>query len=202
MKNINFLKAGIVIFGIIFTFSVVTYAKNTQKNIADSVLRLHIIANSNEKADQDLKLKVRDRLLKEGVDIFGENISPKDAELFIRKNKAKIQKIAEEEIKKNGYSYNVRIEVGEFPFPAKIYDSIMLPSGRYKALRVIIGEGKGENWWCVLYPPMCVIDKVTAESGKRQLEKSLSGEEFRMISKENPPAEIRFKIVDIINSIL
>lgn len=202
MKNINFLKASIVIFGLIFILSVVTYAKNTQRNISDSVLRLHIIANSNDKADQDLKLKVRDRLIREGVNIFEGNMSLDDAKQFINENKAEIQEIAEEEIRKNGYSYKAEIELGSFPFPAKIYDSIMLPSGRYEALRIIIGEGKGENWWCVLYPPMCAIDKVTVENGKQQLEKSLSGEEFKIISKHNPPAEIRFKIVDIINSIL
>ena len=202
MKNINFLKASIVIFGLIFVLSVVTYAKNIQENISDSVLRLHIIANSNEKADQDLKLKVRDRLIKEGTDIFERDMSLEETKRFIAENKGKIQKIAEEEIRKNGYSYNVEIKLGKFSFPAKFYDSVMLPSGRYEALRIIIGEGKGENWWCVLYPPMCAIDKVTVEKGKKQLEKSLSGEEYKMISKQNPPAEIRFKIVDIINSIL
>lgn len=202
MKNINFLKASIVILGLIFILSVVTYAKNAQKNISDSVLRLHIIANSDDMADQALKLKVRDRLIKEGADIFERDMSLEETKRFIAENKGEIQKIAEEEIRKNGYSYNVEIKLGKFSFPAKFYDSVMLPSGRYEALRVIIGEGEGENWWCVLYPPMCAIDKVTVEKGKKQLEKSLSGEEYKMISRQNPPAEIRFKIVDMINSIL
>ena len=202
MKNINFLKASIVILGLIFILSVVTYAKNAQKNISDSVLRLHIIANSDDMADQALKLKVRDRLIKEGADIFERDMSLEETKRFIAENKGEIQKIAEEEIRKKGYDYNVEIKLGKFPFPAKFYDSVMLPSGRYEALRVIIGEGEGENWWCVLYPPMCAIDKVTVEKGKKQLEKSLSGEEYKMISRQNPPAEIRFKIVDMINSIL
>ena len=202
MKKINLIKAGIVILGIIFVFSVVTYAKNIQNNIADNVLRLHIIANSNTENDQKLKLKVRDRFLKEGAEIFGADMRMEEAEKFIMKNRERLQEIARDEIRKNGYSYDVKIELGEFSFPAKFYDDIMLPSGKYRAVRIIIGEGKGENWWCVMYPPMCVIDDLTVKKGKKKLKESLSGEEYRVVSGENPPAEIRFKIVDIINSIM
>ncbi|MBE7011763.1 MAG: stage II sporulation protein R [Ruminococcaceae bacterium] len=201
MKKINFFKAGIVIFGIILVFSIITYAKNTQKNIADSVLRLHVIANSNSKDDQELKLKVRDRLLSEGMNFFNKNMSLEDTKKYIIENNDEIRKIAEDEIRRNGYDYKVEIMVGEFAFPAKYYESIMLPSGKYDAVRVIIGEGKGENWWCVMYPPMCALDGITVKNGKNQLKKSLSGEEYRLISKKNPPTEIRFKIVDFINSV-
>ena len=201
MRKINFFKAGFVIFVFIFIFSVVTYAKTMQNNIADSVLRLHILANSNSQADMELKLRVRDRIIEEGITVFDKNSNLAQAEQFVRENSDYIKKIAEDEIRKCGYSYSVRIIIDEFPFPARFYDSIMLPSGKYKAVRIIIGEGKGENWWCVMYPPMCVIDKVTVENGKQRLKNSLSGEEYRLISKETPPAEIRFKIVDVINSV-
>ena len=78
----------------------------------------------------------------------------------------------------------------------------MLPSGQYRAVRIIIGEGKGRNWWCVMYPPMCSIDGITMDSGREKLKGALSDDEYAMVSSKNKGAEIRFKIVDIINSII
>lgn len=202
MKKINFFKLSLTVFLVTFLMSVITYAKTTQENIAESVLRLHIIANSNRDEDQSLKLLVRDRILKDGKELFKNISSRKDAEKIIKENINYLKNIAENEIRKQGYSYKVQIQTGEFPFPVKIYDDIMLPSGKYMAVRIIIGEGKGENWWCVMYPPMCALDDITVKNGKEVLKQSLSGEDYRLISPENPPAKIRFKIVDFINSIM
>ena len=92
--------------------------------------------------------------------------------------------------------------MGKFAFPVKFYDDIMLPSGQYNAVQIIIGEGKGRNWWCVMYPPMCSLDGITMDSGKEALKNSLSPKEYDMVSSHTPKAEIRFKIVDIINSFI
>ena len=84
----------------------------------------------------------------------------------------------------------------------KFYGDIMLPSGKYRALKITIGEGAGENWWCVMYPPMCNIENLTIESGKDKLKNALDSDEYRMISSFSAPCRIRFKIVDLVNSLL
>ncbi|MBR2915987.1 MAG: stage II sporulation protein R, partial [Clostridia bacterium] len=96
----------------------------------------------------------------------------------------------------------VRAEIKNEAFPVKFYGDIMLPSGRYRALKITIGEGRGKNWWCVMYPPMCNIENLTIDSGKDKLKKALSDDEYRMISSSAPPCRVRFKIVDLVNSLL
>lgn len=202
MKKINIYRLSVVIFTLILVVSAVTYAKITQSNIAKSVLRLHIIANSDANDDQALKIAVRDRVLNEARHLFENTVSADHAETVARKNIKYLKEIAEDEIKKHGYSYSAEVKVGEFAFPVKFYDDIMLPSGQYNAVRIIIGEGKGQNWWCVMYPPMCSLEGITMDSGKETLKNSLSREEYEMVSSHAPKAEIRFKIVDIINSFI
>ncbi len=202
MKKINIFRFSIIVFVSVMTISAVTYAKITQSNIANSVLRLHVVANSNQDCDQSLKLAVRDRILREATALFENTLSAEDAVQAAKNNLAFIQKIAEEEVKQQGYDYSVTAEVGKFPFPVKFYDDIMLPSGQYTAVKITIGKGKGRNWWCVMYPPMCSLEGITMDTGRKTLEKSLSREEYSMISSKNKKAEIRFKIVDMINSIL
>lgn len=202
MKKINILRGFIIAFAVIFAFSVITYAKTTQKDIAKSVLRLHIIANSDSGQDQALKIAVRDRILEEAKGLFDSTYAPKEAEKIARENANMLEKIAKDEVLKQGFSYDVKVKIGKVAFPVKFYEDIMLPSGKYNAVQIIIGEGKGENWWCVLYPPMCLIDKVTIEQGKEKLKASLSDEEYRMLSSKTAPAKIRFKIVDTISSIM
>lgn len=202
MKKINIYRLSVVIFTLILVISAVTYAKITQSNIAKSVLRLHIIANSDTKCDQALKIAVRDRVLNEARHLFENTSSAENAEVVARKNIKYLEKIAKDEINRQGYDYSARVEVGKFAFPVKFYDDIMLPSGQYNAVRIIIGEGKGQNWWCVMYPPMCSLEGITMDTGKETLKQSLSREEYEMVSTKTPKAEIRFKIVDIINSFI
>lgn len=202
MKKINSYRLSVVIFTVILVISAITYAKITQSNIADSVLRLHVIANSDSAADQQLKIAVRDRVLKEAQNLFENTSSADEAKKAAEKNIKFLEKTTKDELKKRGYDYEVSVEVGEFAFPVKFYDDIMLPSGQYRAVRIIIGEGKGRNWWCVMYPPMCSIDGITMDSGREKLKGALSDDEYAMVSSKNKGAEIRFKIVDIINSII
>ncbi len=203
MKRINIYRLAVVAFVLAVIASAVTYAKATQSHIAESVLRLHVIANSDSDADQKLKIAVRDRVLNEAESLFQNSASAEDAARIAGNNREFLEKAAEDEIRKQGYDYDVRIEVGEFSFPVKFYDDIMLPSGKYRAVRIVIGEGEGRNWWCVMYPPMCSIDGITMSNGSREtLRRSLGEEEYEMISSGSRRAEIRFKIVDIINSII
>ncbi len=202
MKKINIFRFSVIVFVAALVISAVTYAKITQRSIASSVLRLHVIANSDSPSDQALKLSVRDRVLSEARELFESTASAENARETAKKNIRLLEKIAEDEVKRLGYSYKVSIKVGKFPFPVKVYDDIMLPSGQYDAVKITIGKGEGQNWWCVMYPPMCTLEGITMDTGRRILKKDLSKGEYSMISSQTQGAQIRFKIVDIINSFM
>ncbi|MBQ2890925.1 MAG: stage II sporulation protein R [Clostridia bacterium] len=202
MKNINFFRLAIVTATLYLCFSVITYAKTAQQNIADSVLRLHIVANSNSEKDQSLKLIVRDSILEKAGLLFDSSSSLSDSEKIARENLNYIEEIAKETLKKQGCFAPVRAEIKDEAFPVKFYGDIILPSGKYRAVKITIGEGAGENWWCVMYPPMCNIENLTMESGKDKLKDALKSDEYRMISSSSFPCQIRFKIVDLVNSLL
>lgn len=177
-----------------------SYAKSTGSNIADSVVRLHVIANSNSESDQGLKLKVRDRILRDASHIFENSDSAADALHVARVNSSLIKEIAEDEIHSLGFDYPVKVSVGKYPFPTKVYGDIALPTGKYNAVRIEIGEASGENWWCVMYPPLCFTDGVVTatDDAKKQLENSLSPSDYALITQtDSVPVEIRFRIVEI-----
>ena len=125
------------------------------------IVRLHVIANSDSDTDQELKLKVRDAVL----DVSEKIIKTKDgaeAAEIISENIEIIKQQAKNTVLENGFDYDVKVVCGVFDFPAKSYQNITLPKGKYRAVRVIIGDGAGRNWWCVMFPPLCFTDKTTA----------------------------------------
>ena len=128
--------------------------ENDCKGIREDILRLHVIANSDEDYDQELKLKVRDALLISGEKVFSGSEDIISAENSITDQKDILLYSAEETIKNLGFDYDVKIEIARSYFPTKTYGELTLPAGYYKALRVIIGEGKGKNWWCIMFPPL------------------------------------------------
>lgn len=203
MKYINKTRFFILtcIFILLFSFSI-SYAKNTSAGLADSLVRLHIVANSNAPADQKLKLAVRDRLIKETSAIFENPQSPEDALLSAQNNKDLISEIAKDEILKNGFSYDVNVKIGKFAFPSKAYADIMLPAGKYNAIRIEIGSGSGENWWCVMYPPLCFTNGIVSisDESRQMLKENLSNEEYSLITSQSDgaiPVQFKFKIVEI-----
>lgn len=122
-----------------------------------NLIRLHVIANSDKPDDQELKRHVRDAILAS----VGRNLAAAGdigaARRLVSGNLAAITAAAEGQIRREGQNYTVRTEFGDFPFPTRAYGDITLPAGNYEAVRVVIGEGKGENWWCVLFPPLCLV---------------------------------------------
>lgn len=130
-----------------------------------NLVRLHVIANSNSPDDQDLKLKVRDAILAETKGLFQEAGSQVEALRLIVDHWHTIERAALAAITHAGYDYGIRLELGSFPFPGREYGTIHLPAGEYEALRVIIGAGKGDNWWCVLFPPLCYVETSAANPG-------------------------------------
>ena len=174
-----------------------------EAEINDNVLRLHVLANSDSEADQALKLSVRDAILEVGVGLF-DNVSSRDeAEAILKENLELLQDAANRVIAEAGYRYPVRFELGEEEYPERTYDSLCFPSGSYLSLRVIIGEGEGQNWWCVLYPPLCMS---AASAEKREEETfisvGLTSDQYRIITKNTTPSyRARFKMLEVFEKI-
>lgn len=173
-------------------FSLASFVCSSEK-IRSDVLRLHIRANSDSEADQRLKLKVRDEVLRAGRDIFSgaENLNEAVEKCTLATEK--IQKTAQRVIYENGFSYPVSVEIGRSFFPVKTYENdVTLPAGDYTAVKIIIGSGKGHNWWCVMFPPLCL----PAAQGDKSLSDVLEENEVKL-TKSSPKYEVRFKICEI-----
>ncbi len=197
------LKMVIILTFLLFLYSsicAISYAQNISSDIADSVFRLHVIANSDSKEDQDLKYIVRDSLLAYMNSICKDCKSKQEAISIVEKNKNKFEDIATNTIRENGYSYSVKINIGHFEFPTKNYGDISLPAGYYDALRVEIGEAKGQNWWCVMFPPLCFVDissGIVPDESKELMEDSLTEEEFALISdSSDKKIQFKFKLLE------
>lgn len=147
-----------MVIGILLTVMVscLVEFKSTYDDLQENVLRMHILANSDSPQDQKLKLKVRDALLDNSKEIFGDCNSMVEAKEIVSKKLELIQQIAEEVIVENGYDYPVRAEITNMQFDDRTYNDIVMPSGYYDAIRITIGDAMGHNWWCVMYPAMCI----------------------------------------------
>lgn len=162
------------------------------ERISDKIFRLHIIANSDSADDQALKLKVRDRILNDvGLDL-SEATDIIGAEEIAEDKLNEIESIAQDEILKNGYEYSVKAQIVHMYFSTRYYGDITMPAGYYDALRIVIGEGKGKNWWCVMFPPMCL----PAAEGSAELQKVLDIGEVNMLDSGQEYA-LEFKAVEI-----
>lgn len=167
------------------------------RNIRSKMLRMHVIANSDSDIDQELKLKVRDAVLKEGKEIFDGSVTADDAKSKILPETERLRKAALSVIENEGFSYDVKITVGNEYFNTRTYDnSITLPAGYYTAVKVIIGEGKGHNWWCVMFPPMCL----PAASKECEISDVLQKDEVQIV-EGGSKYKFKFKIVEIYEKI-
>ena len=170
-----------------------------EAEIYDNVLRLHVLANSDSEADQALKLAVRDAILATGHGVFDNVDSRTEAEAILKENLACFEEAASRTIAEAGYSYPVRFELGEEEYPARTYGSLCFPSGNYLSLRVIIGEGEGQNWWCVLYPPLC-LSAASAEMREEEafISVGFTGDQYRVITESKTPTyRARFKMLEV-----
>ncbi|MHC1681627.1 MAG: stage II sporulation protein R [Clostridiaceae bacterium] len=169
----------------------------SQQEIAEKLIRFHVIANSDSDEDQALKLKVRDEILKYITPKLQNSKSLNESREIIKNNDNKIKKIALDIIRKNGYNYNVTSTLGQFNFPVKEYGNIILPEGTYEAYRVVIGSGEGKNWWCVMFPPLCFVDltkgEVAVKETEAEMKKVLTEDEFKLVDKEDQENKIVLK---------
>ena len=196
------LLALFLVLTLLFTI-LLSYAQKTGNDISNSLMRINIIANSDSETDQSLKLRIRNRVLRETQNIFTNVQSPEETISLARENIRLIRKIAEDEVERTGFDYKVKVTVGAFPFPTKSYGNLTLPAGKYNAVRIELGEAQGKNWWCVLYPPLCFTDGVLSAdtAAMSKLENSLSEKEFSLISQNTVPVRVRFKLVEVFRNI-
>lgn len=161
----------------------------TVEEIAEKLIRFHVIANSDGEADQSLKLKVRDEVLKYIQPILKESESVEQSRKILNEKNDEILQIAEKVIKDNGYDYKVESTLSNEYFPVKTYGNITLPQGQYEAYRIIIGNGEGQNWWCVMFPPICFVDitrgEIAYEETENEMKSVLNEEEFNMVDNTN-----------------
>ena len=160
--------------------------------IRESVLRLHVLANSDTAEDQQLKLDVRDRLLEVGGELFSQAKNREDAIKSAESHLAYLQKEAEKVVQAEGYQYPVEVRLEETYFTTRSYGEITLPAGNYQALRVVIGEGEGHNWWCVMFPPLCLS---AASEDEAQLEDVLDPQQMELV--QGSEYEMKFKCVEL-----
>ena len=140
--------------------------ETAQKHMAEEVLRFHVLANSDSKEDQELKMTVKDEVVS-WLEAKMDCDSLEETKNFIRSHLTGIEEVAEETVRREGYSYPVQAALEWTDFPEKSYGDVTFPAGSYEALRIQIGEAKGHNWWCVLYPNLCFIDSVQAVVPKK-----------------------------------
>ena len=200
------IKYILILISLLFCFifiSISSYVHTVSDNLSDNFFRLHILANSNSKIDQDLKIKVRDAITEYMKSKNHSYSSKSDAINSVQKELDLYKSIAENVIKESGFNYPVSLEIGNFYFPTKLYGNISLPAGNYDALRVKLGNAEGENWWCSLFPPLCFVDissGIVDEESKEVLKKNLSNEEFAIITNEDETIKLKFKILELFSN--
>ena len=210
MKNfiqISKLKRLFIILFLLFFYILISaffYVDAVSSDISNSVFRLHVIANSDSKEDQELKYKVRDKVL-EYMNLISKNCTSKEDVINLAKtHQEEFKNIAQNVIKENGYNYNVNIYIGKYDFPTKSYGDISFPAGNYDCLRIEIGESQGQNWWCVMFPPLCFVDVtsgIVPEDSKSLMQNNLTDEEYSIISdNHSPDIQIKFGLIEMFNN--
>lgn len=186
-----------------FLFNGVTDDEELQKDIAEKILRFHVIANSNLDEDQALKLKVKDAVVDYIAPYLTETMSLDETKSVINSHKDNILAVANNVVRENGYDYNVTASITTCYFPIKSYGDITLPAGDYEAFRIEIGEASGKNWWCILYPPLCFVDVsygIVPDSSKLLLQNILDEQEYNAIT-EASDTEYSFRFLTFLKNL-
>ena len=198
MKIINKILFGAAVLGVcvlMHFYGEATEARERQEDIAKEVIRLHVVANSDLEIDQKLKLEVKEEIVTMLRQKMQDNTSVAEAQVTLRQQIPEIEELAENYIKKKGYSYSVKATLENCYFPIKEYGDMVFPAGYYNALNVRIGQASGKNWWCVLYPTLCFVDstyQTVPEESKAKLKENLTEEEYDMLLEGGDKVEYGF----------
>lgn len=205
-KVLSILFLGILVFSIVGTSlnkrqALGVLEENVVEDISEKLIRFHVLANSDSNIDQQLKMKVKDEVLKYISPILNESESLEESREILKREDGNIIEIAENCIKEEGFNYTVETTLTRENFPVKEYGNIVLPQGEYEAYRILIGEGEGQNWWCVMFPPLCFIDvtkgQVAYDETEKKMKDVLSEEEFKQVNKKENDVNFELKIFDL-----
>ncbi len=181
--------------------------KVNQNDVASKLIRFHVVANSDGNIDQGLKLKIRDSVLKYISPKLNNCKSIEESREVINSENKNVKKLAEAIVKESGFEYSVTTALSQEYFPIKSYGNITLPQGKYEAYRIIIGTGAGQNWWCVMFPPLCFVDitkgNVSFDKTEKEMKKVLSEEEYRLVNNTGSGKNIvvKFKLREIFSKL-
>ena len=211
------IRLSILILSLIVVISTMTVSISGEVNkistasedYKNKLIRFHVIANSDSDEDQNLKLKVRDAVIDYLQPKLELSSSIEESETIIKSEYKELENISKNIVLENGYKYDISVGIDYSTFPTKQYSNVVLPAGEYKALRIIIGEGKGKNWWCVMFPPLCFVDEQSSiidTDTDKKLREVLTEEEYALIAQNNKKqvnkVEVKFKIVEILQNIM
>ncbi|MDR0273286.1 MAG: stage II sporulation protein R [Clostridiales bacterium] len=189
--------------GMVFAFCVAAYtyvySATAQRDIAENVIRFHVMANSDSAVDQDLKEYVRTEVLDKFSETLSSNGSIEEARLTFLHQVPELQTFVEELIRSEGYDYSVSVDLTTAYFPTQYYGDISFPPGNYEAVQITIGEGVGQNWWCLMFPPLCYVDMTASEESRTRLAETVSEESFLLLTHQeqsSPELEVRFRVVE------
>lgn len=201
-KIIAFIIAVLFIYGLLMNMYINT--DHTLSNIKDKIIRLHVVGNSDSPKDQALKLEIRDAVINEIRPELKSLVEAEKVKATIADNLERIKEAGEREMEKLGEKYDITVDLGVHEFPTKIYGNLSFPAGEYQALNVVIGEGKGKNWWCVMFPPLCFVDAaqgVVSKESLEELKEVLTEEEINMLKsgrEKEIPVKMKLKIAEVL----
>ncbi len=190
-----------LLIGIISALVFGTFANAEQQELSRKLIRLHVIANSDSAEDQETKLLVRDKILSEVGRLTAECKDVSESRAVISKNLNTIEKIANDELSRLGVSDRAQASLSEVYFPTRDYETFSLPAGKYEALRIIIGKGEGKNWWCVLFPPLCISESTTEVISSAE-EAGLDEKEISLMTSKKPEIRLKFKSVELVGRLI
>ena len=194
------LNATIIVFALLITFALLPV--HGEAAVYDTVVRLHVLANSDSEEDQALKLRVRDAVLAVTSPLVKDCKSQEEAQEVILQNTDAIRRAAESVIRSEGRTDSVSVELGMEEYPEKSYDGICFPSGEYLSLRVCIGDADGQNWWCCLFPPLCLsaaTAKNEADNEDAFIQVGLTKDQYGIITETGKTKyKVRFKLLEVL----
>lgn len=197
-ERIRNITAAVMISVCLLSITQMARFTDTCRLISSEVLRLHVIANSDTDEDQSLKLKVRDAVLAKGSEIFDGSVSVQNAQEKLSSKLGILTEEANRVIRDNGFDYSAEVKIGEEYFPVREYESFTLPSGRYMSLTVTLGQGEGHNWWCVMFPPLCL----PAAENKESVYDAVFNSDETQIIENKQKYKIKFKILEWTDNLL
>ena len=195
-KDKLFLVSVLIAF-VLYCAFFVTYFSSVSGEIRENVVRLHILAESDSQIDQEVKLKVRDALLEKNTELLSGKVTPETAEAYFKSSKDELEKCANKVLKENGFDYTAKITLGKEYYTTRTYEDLTFPAGTYTSVKVVLGKGEGKNWWCVMFPPLCVpvaTGGIETDDGV-SLEEYLDEDGKRIVTSQGK-FKVGFKVVE------